>query len=1246
MANRKDPKLKSLLEVLRRIAFGASLVVVLVFALGFAAEQTGWLRRRIQSELAERTGEPVRLERADLVWFERSLRLEGLCFDGDQSEVFVEHLTATLGSGRASRLGLGLEKIEISGGRVELNEQLLERIRRIAELNAGEERAATPELPTIVVRRLQVDLAHPDWGELPIGLVDVLSTNDASGRPRIEGRIVPDLAQGQGPAEMYLQGREVHSGQIEITGSTDGIAVTTDTLREGTVLEVFRPYTPSGELALDATVRFWLDGRAPPSGELRAALTNATVLPPALQAPVEDLSIQVHATFEPERGDTLAEHGAWNGLAKLEANWQQAPVVGWLFYGGEVGPGRVGRGWVHVRNLEVDGTTPAQLGLGDEPVTLGIFRALAPVGRAADILVAAEVDTEGQVEAALEVVADGGMQVAYHGFKDRLGRQQGVPLPVEQVRGSLLTLVSERVAPAQRIAFYDLSGLHTRGAIEGGVATAEGLVVSGDAPGEPARFDIRYGGRDIPVNDDVRAALTGLSGTDFIWPTFSPDGGRATRFDARMLKPHSRPGLASHFEFEFEGVSATYADLPVPAAELEGELDLVFDLRRASAATFAVVGRTSTADRLEVRGRIQDDPNRERGTPRQIREVDVRVENVALRGVDRDAIVAALPPVGTALDEVGPSGKVDVEYHLALARPDGRTTHRVEVTPREVQVSPRSFKVRTRNARGRVLISAEGALIAHGDTGDSEPAAGSDAELASPPTVDVRVQPMVGDWPGDTRVAMVAEFEGDGRGRMQVIGSGVDPANRGLMGAFGEAFPSAKGGGRADLSVLDADGRVDLTGEMILRPGEEALNVYRVFLRDNAIGAGGAQRFSLTNLNGILEQRGNQLYGENISAVLGSTRVLLESASFSVGDDGSYEVLLAPRARDLPLDREHMAFFLDETTVAALIDELGWRGSVDVSEAILKIAGMAGGSSHLEFGGRLEPRDMRIDLGLPLEVDSADVALEKLVFENGHVRAWMDVEDLDGRVADRELADASLALTYIEPHLSILDLSGRFEKGRVRNLSSERTGPFFSIDLAPPFPFQLAVRLAEVDVSGLLRGLYESEFASRGVLSSELRLGGTLDRITDIRGEGNVEMRETSLWSIPVVRDLFSQLGFDQTAVFEEMRAAFRIHDGVIELDPMQVKSPLLKLVGAGTLDLDGSLHHDLRVEYSLVDKLGPFTRLIYFVQNNLLTVSVRGDMARPRVVLHGALSFLQKFQGSRARQLPLPGFSPLPERF
>lgn len=1228
--------MKSLLEIVSRTAFALAVLACAGMLCAFAAEQSGWLGERIRRSISERLGEPVYLEAARIQWFARELELDGLRFESDTSHLWVESLTARIG-----RRGWHptLEQLELRGGRVELSLGLLERLRRIAAHNADSPtgppeplESAAPGLATVIVRDLQIDLVHPRWGDLPIGLSDLLCTRDAAGKPRIEGRIVPDLAQGDDLAEIYLSGHEVAPGLIELSGSTTGVALTVDTLREGTALEAFRPFAPSGRLALDGSVRIWLDGRAPPSGELRAVLSDASFRPPNLETPVEDLRIDLRAAFRPGRGAELTTEEAWSGLARVEAAFLGAPIEGWALYGGQLLPERRARAWLRLRDVQVGPRTLRDLGLEGVNSLAQTFAALAPRGELADVVLAAEMTPDGGLETALEVGADGGLAVAYHGWPDK-GVQQGVPLPIEGVGGTLLALRSERVEPIQRVAFYDMSGRHSGGGDPLAEAHARGLVVSAE-PGKSAWFDIAYGASRVPVDDQLRTALGGLRGTDFIWPSFAPRGGQVSAFEAHMQRMRSEIGMRSHFDVELAGVAAAYAPLPLPATALAGHLELWFDAKRGSAASFALEGRTSTADRLSVTGRVQGDPAASPGASRQMREVEVRLENVALRGTDRDVVVAAVPAVGAALAEVEPSGKVDVLYRMSQTLAGGELEHSVQITPREVQVSPQRFKVLTRNARGRVLISARGNLP------------GADAVEGSA-RARVRVQPLVGEWPGGTLVAMAADFDAPGSGRMQIVSAGVDPANRGLIGAFAEAFPSARGGARADLSILNADGRVDLTGEVVLRPETEPLTVYRIFLRGNSVGTGGAGHFALSGLDGILEQRGSQLYGEDIAAVLGRTPILLESAALSVDEHGAYRLTLAPRAQQLPIDREHMGCFLDEPTVTALVDDLGWSGAVDVFEALLTISGDSGDSGrHLEFAGQVAPRGMQIDLGLPLEVDAAAVEVERLVYENGHVRAWMDVRDLDGRVADRELAGARLALTYVEPRLSILDLSGQFEQGRVRNFAGESAGPCFSIDLADPYPFELGVRLSEVDVSGVLRGIYESEFASRGVLSGELRLAGDLDRITGIRGQGKVELRESSLWSIPVVRDLFSQLGFDQTAVFEEMRAQFRLRDGVIELDPIQVKSPLLNLVGAGTLDLDGRLHHDLQVQYSLVDRLGPFTRLIYFVQNNLLSVSVRGDMARPEVVLHGALSFLQRLRGGEGRALPLPGFAPIPERF
>ena len=68
-------------------------------------------------------------------------------------------------------------------------------------------------------------------------------------------------------------------------------------------------------------------------------------------------------------------------------------------------------------------------------------------------------------------------------------------------------------------------------------------------------------------------------------------------------------------------------------------------------------------------------------------------------------------------------------------------------------------------------------------------------------------------------------------------------------------------------------------------------------------------------------------------------------------------------------------------------------------------------------------------------------------------------------------------------------------------------------------------------------------------------------------------------------------------------------------------------------------------MRYSLVDKLVPLTRLLYYIQNSLLRVSIRGSMDRPTVVLRGLISQLFA-PGDERDRLPLPGFSERPSRF
>ena len=96
----------------------------------------------------------------------------------------------------------------------------------------------------------------------------------------------------------------------------------------------------------------------------------------------------------------------------------------------------------------------------------------------------------------------------------------------------------------------------------------------------------------------------------------------------------------------------------------------------------------------------------------------------------------------------------------------------------------------------------------------------------------------------------------------------------------------------------------------------------------------------------------------------------------------------------------------------------------------------------------------------------------------------------------------------------------------------------------------------------------------------------------------------------------------------------------------LDLESSLLSLVGEGTLDLDGSFETDLRVTYSILENLGPITLFLYWIQDNLLRVSIRGSFLRPRIVVRNFFVDVFLRPDLEFQALPLPDFQPIPERF
>ncbi|MEM7516139.1 MAG: AsmA-like C-terminal region-containing protein, partial [Planctomycetota bacterium] len=619
-----------------------------------------------------------------------------------------------------------------------------------------------------------------------------------------------------------------------------------------------------------------------------------------------------------------------------------------------------------------------------------------------------------------------------------------------------------------------------------------------------------------------------------------------------------------------------------------------------------------------------------------------------------------------------PKGFADARATLVRA-PGARSSRLlVEVTPgKPVAVQPEIFQMTTSDLRGRLLVDAQFEPVPE-PTADSElplpDAPGTEPEAKSVEwNTSVRALPLVGSWGEGVPVALVGELSASDTGkRLRLFGAGIDASNRRLLGSLSAAIAEQRGAGgsaKIDLNALTLDGRVDFQADLGLGPeNTEALKPgtrgsFDLYLRGADLLS--AEGFELAGLKGRVRfdlDRG-ELQGERLVAELGRTPVELLDAVISRDTEGGFALEAKLEAQSLPLDREHLSLFLDEETLAALIDELEGRGRIDVHGGRLSVKSLSGGTNRVTFSGPITLSDLFVRLGVPLSIQSAEGRIDELVFEGGRVRGYGRLRDLYGRFADRELDRADVLITYVQPRFSIEELSGSFidEEGQVFPLGGtppgedprpgDRPGSAFSMDLEPPFPFQVAIGLRNVDVAGFTKGLFSSNVANEGRMDGELRLAGNLEELLEIRGSGYARLFDGRLWSVPVVRSVFTLLALDDTAVFDQMSTKFEIQDGVIQMTEVRARSPILRLVGSGSLDLDGSLRHDLEVNYSLIDNLGPITQLLYAIQNSLLRISIRGDMSRPKVSLRGILSGLFGFD-SDGRELPLPPFTPLPKRF
>ena len=1215
-----------------------------------------FVARTLQGQLGAAVG-TVEVSAITLNWTARSATIGRIAYVAQREELALQDLELRMGWSLTR--GLFLEQAVALHGYLRVSEPLVQGVQ--ATLGDGPA-SLTPmdlsSIPALAIEDMKLAVQTPEWGDMLLGVVRASLQKDSTGHPHMVGRMIPALEGDQG--ELLLEGSFEADGRLVFRSTARDLPLGPGFLPELPAFDWVRDLYPKGRADLDANGHWAFDREAIPHFDIRAVLRNGEVrLPWLANRPAHtlvDLGAVCLASFAPDSEPSLWNRDAWKGRADLSARWKDTQVDGQIRFARASTTDALAELFAHVGEIPLDEELVELLGSAEWAQDL--WESLA-LGGELEAFVGLRTPSDWDptqpetLERAVALVADGNASCAYVGGLNEDGsgvRNYGFPLPITKVQGLVTHLVGPHLALPERLSLVGLEGLHPSGPVRanGSSHLMPLRLATASQQGEqrPRQFDLSVHANALAVDDELRTALVGLAGLDGcerLAEEYRPQGGS---FDLQLAlwRQTGQEKLSADIVLGVHEVDLTPEVLGVGLQAARGSLAILIDggSTGGSAISVDLHGDVAgCAGGARVHGRSQSSS-----------EHTMAWWNVAASGVDLNAPLlrerlGQQAPEG--LSVLGIEGHVDLELDSVQATDSGvRAWVEIHTGAEALRASPPDLPAVVEAIAGRASIDLH--LQELKDRGEDDALAS--AQLAWSVSAAGQL-PLTGN-----RVPLYLSAGGRPAlpSQVEISGAGLDleaPQVRESLALFLSSSP--EGTAPSALAELEQAGTLDFSARLTLPPdtGPKATPspplALQLGVSTHLKRIGPLDAPILEAVEGGGEFDGSTWTFESVTAELAGSPLALNEVILQPGSSGTWleAQLLAP---SVPIDEAHLQHFLDAQTLNSLLGELECSGEIQFNNTRLELTHQEDATIGMHLKGPVTLRDVSVRLGLPVVLDRADDIALDLFYENGRVRAAAEVRDLDGEVAGRKLSQTNLQVTYLEPRLTIEALDGKFEGGHLRSIGRPRLvhSGFFSLDLAEPYAFSLAGEMKDVDVSQLLRGVFNSDFANRGKIDATMQLRGRLLELNGIQGAGRFQLTDSGLWAIPVFQVLFSQLGFDSAAIFSRFEARFDVKESKITMDHIRLKSDLLSLVGSGsddTLDMAGKLDLDLEVNYSLLDRLGPIRRVLYEIQNSLLRISVRGNLDRPEVAVRGLFSqFFAPTTGGQ--KLPLPPYSKLRRRF
>lgn len=698
--------------------------------------------------------------------------------------------------------------------------------------------------------------------------------------------------------------------------------------------------------------------------------------------------------------------------------------------------------------------------------------------------------------------------------------------------------------------FVKIEGVDARGS-HGGSIHAEGELNLKE--GEK-RIDLRVDGSGLPLEEPLRDALAqSVTGGGEIFDEFAPQGRANLQFTLRQEpgEPSSRLETLIYPQ----GASVSWRHFPYRIDKLYGTIRILED-----DVSFKLSGGRDPLTTLTARGRfhVPDDPDA--GST----EMHVHAKKVPLDTDLRRALATLNPNFGLQWDRFAVSGTTEVDFLAWQAPGLSRMSFDLRADLDDCLARYADFPIDLARISGPVIMHSNGFQTLAEIVGVTAVGGGGRLLMSG--------KMLFGSPAGNNEDAVAVDLD--------IAGKGIRLDNQQLIDVLIEKDIMS----RAVWDLSKASGTVDVVQRITRKASDETGVFEKELMLDLREVSSRAELLpdTLTSLSGRVRiDKQKQIILEDVTGRVGEADITcLAGKIWRANGDVFIELELS--ATDYPVDRRLANLLTGKIKEAYLSRNVHGQVSFDGFRILIKVPGQRppgidGLGLEASFGKtRFRAANLSFNAGVPI-TDLEGVATLTAGFFDPY-RAAFDgtLSGISFLTLGQRFTDARgrFHATHEKFVLENEDLEVGLHGGMLRGIpAAERISgagpPVLVYEFGPRGHLEANIDLSDVRLRSLLRDLVLSH-RYYGLLGGKIRLVVDIVDPTTLSMQVNLGIRDANLGNVPVFRTLYGLVKPDKRPSFDSATLDIEGRDGILRVQRLLLKSPIIKIQGSGSISYDG----------------------------------------------------------------------------